>query len=154
MSARTAIVTGFLLAAIIGWETVPRASLDLTAMTELTDNLNSRHTLAQHAGRASVALHTLIFFRNREALEDGYIIKVKENGVVVLVPRYGIEGIVYVCAAGARNPFEYDAKLDQLRAPGCVLRTFDQVKVRIAVDSSRPHRPKLEIAIVEPVLPK
>ena len=39
------------------------------ALGELTDNLNSRHTLAQHAGRASVALHTLIFFRQREATE-------------------------------------------------------------------------------------
>jgi len=51
-----------LLAAIIGWEPVARETLDVAAMGELSDNLNNRHTLAQHAGRASVALHTLIFF--------------------------------------------------------------------------------------------
>ena len=110
--------------------------------------------MAQHAGRASVGLHTLIFFRGRDEEEDAYVIKVRENGVVVLVPRYGIEGIVYVCAAGARNPFEYDAKKDVLRAPGCVLRTFDKVRVRISVDSSKAHRPKLKLQITQPVLPK
>ena len=122
-------------------------------MGELTDNLNARHTLAQHAGRASVALHTLVYFRSREAEEDAFVIKVRENGVVVLVPRYGIEGIVYVCGRGQRSPFTYDEKLDQLACPGCVLRTFDKVRVRISVDASRAHRPKLVLAIVKPALP-
>jgi len=27
------------------------------------------------------------------------------------VPRYGIEGIVYVCEAGAKNPFTFDQVL-------------------------------------------
>ena len=143
-----------LLAAIIGWEAIARDSLDLNAMTDLTDNLNVRHTHAQHAGRASVGLHTIIFFRSRQAVEDAYIIKVKENGVVVLVPRYGIEGIVYVSEKGAKSPFTYDAKNDLLAAPGCVLKTFDKVRVSISVDASRPHRPKLDLAIIEPVMPK
>jgi exosome complex exonuclease DIS3/RRP44 len=142
-----------LLAAIIGWEPISHHSLDLEAMGDLTDNLNQRHTLAQHAGRASVALHTLIFFRGRETVEDAHIIKVKENGVVVLVPRYGIEGIVYVCGPNETSPFVYDGKKELLRHPTCVLKSFDKVRVRIAVDSSRPHRPKLELAIVEPKLP-
>ncbi len=149
------------------------------------DNLNLRHTMAQHAGRASVGLHTLIFFRGRDEEEDAYVIKVRENGVVVLVPRYGIEGIVYVCEAGAKNPFTFvrprpahahaharsplrpssppptagavraqDANEELLRAPGCVLRTFDKVRVRISVDSSKAHRPKLKLQITQPVLPK
>ena len=65
-----------LLAAIIGWEAVSASTLDPTAATDLTDNLNLRHTMGQYAGRASVSLHTLIFFRGREALEDAHIIKV------------------------------------------------------------------------------
>ena len=145
-----------LLAAIIGWEAIQKDNLDLAAMGDLTDNLNNRHTLAQHAGRASVALHTLIYFRGREREEEAHIIKVKENGVVVLVPRYGIEGIVYACKNGERNPFEYDAKRDILYAPsnGTKLKTFDKVKVKISVDTSKAHRPKLELAIIEPVMPK
>jgi len=143
-----------LLAAIIQWEAVPREALDTSAATELIDNLNQRHTLAQHAGRASVALHTLIFFRAKATEEDAYVIKVRENGVVVLVPRYGIEGIVYVAARGERSAFAYDAKTDALIAPGCTLRTFDKVRVAISVDQSRAHRPKLQLAIIEPVLPR
>ena len=36
--------------------------------------------------------------------------KVRDNGVVVLVPRYGIEGIVHVCEVGESNPFTFDEK--------------------------------------------
>ena len=143
-----------LLASLIGWEGVDSSMLDAAALSELTDNLNTRHTAAQHAGRASVALHTLIFFRNRTEHEDAYVIKVRENGVVVLVPRYGIEGVVYVCGRDEKSPFSYDEKLDRLVAPGVTLSTFDKVRVKIAVDASRPHRPKLDLAIVEPALPR
>ena len=99
-----------LLAAVIRWEAVSADTLDARAMGELVDNLNLRHTMAQHAGRASVGLHTLIFFKGKqhEQHEDAYIIKVRENGVVVLVPRYGIEGICYVCEPGAPSPFAFD----------------------------------------------
>ena len=148
-----------LLAALIRWEAVSADTLDARAMGDLVDNLNLRHTMAQHAGRASVGLHTLIFFKGRsstpkgEQLEDAYIIKVRENGVVVLVPRYGIEGIVYVSEPGAPSPFAFDAAEEALRAPGCVLRTFDKVRVRISVDQSKAHRPKLKLSITEPVLP-
>ena len=65
-----------LLAAIIGWEPLSSDVLDARAMTDLTDNLNHRHTMAQYAGRASVGLHTLIFFKNRDEEEDAYVIKV------------------------------------------------------------------------------
>jgi exosome complex exonuclease DIS3/RRP44 len=143
-----------LLAAIIGWEAVSASTLDPTAANDLTDNLNLRHTMGQYAGRASVALHTLIFFRNKAVEEAAYVIKVRENGVVVLVPRYGIEGLVFVCEAGERSPFAYDAKTETLSAPGCRLRTFDAVRVRISVDARKAHRPKLELAIVEPPMPK
>ena len=51
----------------------------------------------------------------------------RENGVVVLVPRYGIEGIVYVCEAGAKNPFAFDQAEETLSSPSCTLRTFDKV---------------------------
>jgi len=142
-----------LLAAIIHWEPVSSATLDAAAMTDLTDNLNLRHTMGQYAGRASIGLHTLIYFRNRQVEEDAYVIKVRDNGVVVLVPRYGVESIVYVCDSGEANPFTFDEKNETLRAPGCVLRTFDKVRVAISVDSTKPHRPKLELAIVRPLLP-
>lgn len=40
------------------------------------DNLNKRHHNAQMAGRASVGLHTLIFFKDRTVLADARVTKV------------------------------------------------------------------------------
>ena len=47
--------------------------------------------MAQMAGRASTELHTLYYFKDRVVSERGIIIRVRENGIVVLVPRFGIE---------------------------------------------------------------
>ena len=59
-----------------------------------------------------------------------------------------------MCEAGQQSSFTYDPKLDVLQAPGCTLRTFDKVEVRISVDVSKPHRPKLDLAIIKPTLPR
>lgn len=109
--------------------------------------------MAQYAGRASAGFHTLLYFRGRDVEEDAYIIKVRENGVVVLVPRYGIEGVVFVCGPHDRSPFEYDQKHEALQAAGCRLAAFDKVRVSIRVNVDKPHKPKLELAIVHPKLP-
>lgn len=142
-----------LLAAIIGWAPVSVQTLDAANMGEITDNINHRHTMAQYAGRASVAFHTLVYFRGRDVEEAAYIIKVRDNGVVVLVPRYGIEGIVFVADKANGGAFTFDEKQEALVAPSCTLKTFDKIRVSIKVDSSKPHRPKLALAIVQPVLP-
>lgn len=69
--------------------------------------VNRRHRAAQLAGRASVQLHTLIFFAGGEdggegggaKEEDAYVLDVEtsdnaEPSFRVMVPRYGIEGKV------------------------------------------------------------
>eukprot|EP00967_Tisochrysis_lutea_P082414 scaffold114103_cov29-Tisochrysis_lutea.AAC.6 len=109
--------------------------------------------MAQYAGRASAGFHTLLYFRDREVEEDAYIIKVRENGVVVLVPRYGIEGSIFVGSKHGRSVFEYDDKHELLRAPGCTLAAFDKVRVHIHVNRDKPHKPQLELNIVRPRLP-
>lgn len=49
---------------------------DRAALRDLTANLNDRHRNAQFAGRASVELHTLIFFKMRAIAADARIVKV------------------------------------------------------------------------------
>ena len=56
--------------------------------------INKRHHMAQMAGRASTELHTLYYFKDRVVVERGIIIRVRENGIIVLVPRFGIESEV------------------------------------------------------------
>lgn len=51
------------------------------ALRTLSDNLNKRHHNAQMAGRASVELHTLIFFKSRTVVADARVTKVRLAGV-------------------------------------------------------------------------
>jgi exosome complex exonuclease DIS3/RRP44 len=67
---------------------------------DLAANMNRRHRAAQLAGRASVQLHTLVYFSGDGAKEeDAYVLDVdtdeaKDPSFTVIVPRYGIEGRV------------------------------------------------------------
>ena len=58
---------------------LPQAQ-DRAALRDLTANLNDRHRNAQFAGRASVELHTLIFFCTRAIAADARIVKVLPIG--------------------------------------------------------------------------
>ncbi|KAK2737776.1 exosome catalytic subunit dis3 [Myotisia sp. PD_48] len=100
------------LAAAIGYEG-PGASAGegLATRSRLEDickNINHRHRNAQFAGRASIEYYVGQALKARgeqEAArlgagvspgvdEEGYVMRVFDNGVVVFVPRFGIEGVV------------------------------------------------------------
>ncbi|KAF9914214.1 exosome catalytic subunit dis3 [Lobosporangium transversale] len=66
--------------------------------------LNHRHRMAQQAGRSSVELFTHLFFKNKVEEEEGYVIRILKNAFIVLVPKYGIEGIVYATAKAKTTP--------------------------------------------------
>lgn len=65
-----------LLAASLGLAPLPESARDRAGVHALTDNLNTRHRNAQMAGRASVELHTLIFFKDRTIIADARITRV------------------------------------------------------------------------------
>jgi exosome complex exonuclease DIS3/RRP44 len=84
----------------------------------------------QLAGRASVALHTNVFFRDRVVVEAGIVMKLRANGVVVLVPRYGLEGTVILgTARGSAEPRAVPA------APPRRTLVFDEVS-QVLTDAS------------------
>ena len=68
-----------LLAAAIGLNRLPEDAQDGDRLHALTGNLNLRHRNAQMAGRASVELHTLIFFKDREVIADARVTRVGEE---------------------------------------------------------------------------
>jgi len=90
------VVVHRLLAAALQLQPLPDSARDMDALRECSDNLNKRHHSAQMAGRASVELHTLIFFKERSVVADARVSKVKANGLIVFVPKYGIEGPVFL----------------------------------------------------------
>lgn len=65
------IIVHRLLAACIGADSTYPELLDKHANSLLCNNLNYRNRMAQYAGRASVALNTHLFFKNRTDDEDG-----------------------------------------------------------------------------------
>eukprot|EP00741_Cyanophora_paradoxa_P002860 tig00000640_g2776.t1 len=153
-----------LLAACIGLESLADHLQNKETVGKACEVMNRRHLMAQRAGRASVQLHTLIFFRGKVVEDDAMVIRVRSNGVVVLVPKYGFEGIVNVNVKGAKRRQGADPKkggpglpegplfsyLDEEQAlvsEGLALRLFERVRVRIAVESPQPHRQELVLRL-------
>ncbi|EGC33012.1 hypothetical protein DICPUDRAFT_155003 [Dictyostelium purpureum] len=143
------IIVHRLLATAIGVSSVS-LNLDNKTISSLTENNNFRHKMAQYAGRGSTQLHTLIFFKGRKSVEDAYIIRVKANAFVVLVPRYGFEGTVYVSDPSKASSFNYNHDDQTLTNGALTFRVFDKVTVEIYVDDSKAHDQKLRINCINP----
>jgi exosome complex exonuclease DIS3/RRP44 len=158
-----------LLAAAIGVAPLPVFLSSKSYLHDLAANMNRRHRAAQLAGRASVQLHTLIFFSGDDQgegggvkEEDAYVLDVEtgdntEPSFSVMVPRYGIEGRVRLSHFATDDPclvrdqerfsLHYkDTKSGNVRASVAV---FDKVRVRIWVKKSRDHR-ELIVDLLEP----
>ncbi|CAO3599246.1 unnamed protein product [Absidia cylindrospora] len=132
--------------------------IDKTKMKDLCDVLNHRHRMAQQAGRSSVELYTHMFFKNKKETEPGRVIRVLKNGFVVLVPKFGIEGIVYTNGGSlpsATSPFVFDEASNSLTAGDDVcIKIFSDVKVQITVEGDEEGmRQKMKMALVEPFVP-
>ncbi|KAI0485300.1 mitotic control protein dis3 [Xylariaceae sp. FL0804] len=82
------------LAAAVDYEPAHPAARSRGRLEAVCANINSRHRNAQLAGRASVAYYVGQSLRGRAADEDAFVMRVFSNGFAVLVPRFGIEGLV------------------------------------------------------------
>ena len=168
-----------------------------------------RRAAAQLAGRASVALHTNVFFKGRVVVETALVMKVgahgawggrkeapgppmlplilhqsppplacapsprlllqlRANGVVVLVPRFGLEGTVVLGAAAGdasaraasssakpKRALVYNEKAQTLAAaddPSLSLRIFQEVKVRAVAEGRGEGRRHCESVLQPPSL--
>ncbi|KAK8940904.1 hypothetical protein KSP39_PZI010538 [Platanthera zijinensis] len=140
-----------LLAAALEIAKLPPVFLDGQRLTQLADNLNHRHRNAQMAGRASVELHTLIYFRKRPTDTEARIVKIKANGFIVFVPKFGIEGPVHLTAKGDKQgDWSVDAKGQTMTKAGTntSYRTLQTVRIHLEVVEPQPHRPKLELTLI------
>ena len=72
-----------------------RELLDKKTTQNIANNINYRHRMAQYASRASVNLHTHIFFRNQKRDETGYVLFVRQNAVQVWIVDILITLIIY-----------------------------------------------------------
>ena len=64
-------------------------------MQQLCNHLNHRHKNAQYAARASVNLHTHLFFKSKDTVEEGFVLFVRKNSLQILIPKYGLENPLF-----------------------------------------------------------
>jgi exosome complex exonuclease DIS3/RRP44 len=136
-----------LMSACLGFNSLPMTLQDSKRMNELAEQINERHQCAQFAARASTALHTLLLFKDRTLDESARVMRVLNNGLVILVPRYGVEGIVQI--EEERVPVLDDVTQTLSTNDGKTYKVLSNVKVRIRVDSAPERRDKVLYELVE-----
>ncbi|CUM63336.1 uncharacterized protein PRCAT00000908001 [Priceomyces carsonii] len=124
------------LAGAIGYENLELTHRDKTKMELIVKNINRRHRNAQFAGRASIEYYVGQVMRNRETVEEGYVIKCFNNGIVVLVPKFGIEGLIKLenlgnVASADFNEDEFKLNFNDFENKNRQVAVFDKVKVQI-----------------------
>mmetsp|Transcript_21963 Transcript_21963/g.46201 ORF Transcript_21963/g.46201 Transcript_21963/m.46201 type:complete len:1045 (+) Transcript_21963:124-3258(+) len=145
-----------LLAAAINVAPLPLHLSSKSYLHDLCSNMNRRHRAAQLAGRASVQLHTLIFFANGSKEEDAYVLDVEtaeksDPSIRVMVPQYGIEGQVKLPVSSddpklIRLPKENKIVFDNKIA----IQVFDKVRVKVWVREIQAYQRELVIELMNP----
>ena len=135
-----------LLSSCLGYSSLPMKLQDSKQMQRLADVVNERHRCAQYAARASADLHTVLLFKNKTLKEPGRILRVLANGLVVLIPRYGVEGIVPIDEE--QKPVLNDIQQTLILKNGKVFRILQSVQVQIRVDSAPETRDKVLYELV------
>merc|ERR1719273_827280 len=122
---------------------------------EISEGINHRHHNAQLISRASNQLYTLIYFRDKHVFEDALVIAVKNNGIRVIIEKYGLEGAITLYSEPkegeppTKNPFVYHEENMTLVSPDKKYAIFDKVKVQIYVQKSHMRREWLVIDLAE-----
>ncbi|TNN30161.1 DIS3-like exonuclease 1 [Liparis tanakae] len=107
----------------------PASNRDLE---ETARHINNKNRAAQRAQKASTELFQCLYFRDRDpqtdrrCVADAVVYSIRDNGVLVFVPEYGVKGPVYlknregqVAAVGADGGCEWQS--------GAVLRHSDRI---------------------------
>lgn len=143
-----------LLGVACGAYTSTAALVDMGAVERITTHMNYRHKMAQHAGRASVNLHTQIFFKNRICDEEGYIMFVRKNALQVLIPKYGLEGTVYLSKKKeAQGLFKFDEETLTQTYGDITIHVFDKVIVQMSIEKKTIQSSEMQLKLVHPQIP-
>jgi len=150
------IIVHRLLAVSIDADVTYPELLDKRKSQALCHNLNYRNRMAQYAGRASVALHTHLFFRGKVQDEQGYVLYVRKNALQILIPKYGLEGTLYVTPHKGQKlnaTFVYSEEEQSQKCGDVIFRIFDPVTVQLSLDQSNLQHEKIVLKLVYPQIP-
>jgi exosome complex exonuclease DIS3/RRP44 len=145
-----------------GSEFVDDGLRNKTKLQDVCKNLNLRHRNAQKAGRASIEFYVGQALKARgETTSDsgieveGYVMRVFENGIVVFVPRFGVEGLVRLedfelkDGGEGRRENEFEAESYRLKVwekgaedKSVSVELFQQLNVRVSSEEKGGARQK------------
>ncbi|ODQ65032.1 exoribonuclease required for 3 end formation of 5.8S rRNA [Nadsonia fulvescens var. elongata DSM 6958] len=123
------------LAAAIGYETLAQSHREKDKMERICGNINKRHRNAQFAGRASIEYYVGQVLKASESEQEGFVIKVFSNGIVILVPKFGVEGLIHIedlCGDPTSSEFDestYCLNFTEKSGTKRQIAIFDKVKV-------------------------
>ncbi|CAF0750699.1 unnamed protein product [Rotaria sordida] len=141
-----------LLAAGINADATFPDLLNKRVLQQICNNLNYRHRMAQYAARASVDLHTQLFFKNMNTNEDGYVFAVRKNALQILLPRYGLETTLFLRDKDGKSVGEFHEEESTQTINNLTIHMFDPVTVQISVDSNNIQRQRIQIHLVKPFI--
>ena len=144
------------LAAAIGYEQLDSSLMSKHKLEEVCRNINVRHRNAQMAGRASIEYYVGQALKGQVVVEEGFVMRVFENGFVVFVPRFGIEGLIRLRELATPEPKGvFDGEEYLLRVEGgglekpLVVELFQKVSVRISdVQEAGTGKRKVKMELV------
>jgi exosome complex exonuclease DIS3/RRP44 len=95
-----------------------------------------------------------LFFRNKVQEEEGYILFVRKNALQILIPKFGLEGTLYLNKKGESSAvnFIYDPEEHTQKYGDITFRSFDHVIVQLSLDRSNIHHEKLIFKLVKPMV--
>ncbi|KAM9765078.1 DIS3-like exonuclease 1 [Menidia menidia] len=148
-----------------------RAPASNKELEETAHHINSKNRAAQRAQQLSTSLFQCLYFRDRDPLTDPHCVAdavvyaIRDNGLLVFVPEYGVKGAVYlrnregqvVAAAAADGRCEWQSGTvrryaDHITTTSscgcCTFSLFDHVTVRISVLPSSCHANTLNLELI------
>lgn len=124
------------LSSAIGFEPLHPSLQSQAKLSQICENINYRHRMAQMAGRASVEYYVGQALKGKTLVEEAFVMKVFSNGFVVFVARFGVEGVIHLPSDPDLNRLDYRPDLYELviidnQEKERRIAVFDKVKVTI-----------------------
>eukprot|EP00088_Acartia_fossae_P011168 TRINITY_DN15618_c0_g1_i4.p1 TRINITY_DN15618_c0_g1~~TRINITY_DN15618_c0_g1_i4.p1 ORF type:complete len:992 (-),score=249.26 TRINITY_DN15618_c0_g1_i4:1-2976(-) len=156
------VIVHRLLAVSIQADSTYAGLVDKKQTQKIAENINYRHRMAQYAGRASVNLFTHLYFRNKKRDETGYILYIRQNAIQVLIPKYGLEGTLFLnkkkrkdeeVGADTELAWHFNEDEPSVTLDGHKLSLFQKLEVQVELDSTDIQHEKLVLSLVKPAIP-
>lgn len=142
------------LSSAIGFEPLHPSLQNPPKLEKICSNINYRHRMAQMAGRASVEYYVGQALKGKDAIEDAFVMKVFQNGFVVFVARFGIEGVIHLSdietpePASEYVPDSYELVIRPRASKELRIAVFDKLRVKIVTileDSTGKRKVKISL---------